>query len=350
MQNKKITAHILSEEYIVIDSLNNITLADSFLKNKNGSGHGEAKLYVGNQSDTINDFFSNFENEKTSAFFLKNDLLKMLNDLEDEYKTPQQKYMKKRKQQLVDITDEMPLLWNSHINTITSLDDMLTFSFFRSPVNPPRVYINSNDLSWNYLRAIGIPNISYCSILKLQDKDGLITYYFKPFIDYSNDIKGYEYYSSQIEIQELKKIEQSDIQSRKKDSLKASRIGQGKYREKLLEDMPYCPFTKINDERILIASHIKPWVKSDNKEKIDCKNGLTLSPTYDALFDKGFITFDNAGKLIVSQFISPMNQKRLNIYTGKSIELDRFLNEERLYYLDYHRKYVFNGILEINNQ
>ena len=35
--------------------------------------------------------------------------------------------------------------------------------------------------------------------------------------------------------------------------------------------MPYCPFTMINDERLLRASHIKPWVVSNDKEKLDPK-------------------------------------------------------------------------------
>ena len=73
--------------------------------------------------------------------------------------------------------------------------------------------------------------------------------------------------------------------------------------------MPYCPFTMINDERLLRASHIKPWVVSNDKEKLDPKNGLTLSPTYDVLFDRGFISFQDNGNLMVSPFISPMNQK-----------------------------------------
>ena len=36
-------------KYQILDVLNNITLADSFVKNKIGKGHGEAKLYVGSE-------------------------------------------------------------------------------------------------------------------------------------------------------------------------------------------------------------------------------------------------------------------------------------------------------------
>ncbi|MEJ7235574.1 hypothetical protein WL381_11770, partial [Staphylococcus epidermidis] len=37
------------------------------------------------------------------------------------------------------------------------------------------------------------------------------------------------------------------------------RKGAIKYRNQVIEHMPQCPFTKISDERLLIASHIKPY-------------------------------------------------------------------------------------------
>ena len=42
-------------------------------------------------------------------------------------------------------------------------------------------------------------------------------------------------------------------------NIKKGRNGQQKYREKLLEQCPFCPFTMVADDRLLIASHIKPW-------------------------------------------------------------------------------------------
>nr|WP_265101289.1 HNH endonuclease signature motif containing protein [Helicobacter cetorum] len=69
----------------------------------------------------------------------------------------------------------------------------------------------------------------------------------------------------------------------------------------------------VNDEHLLIASHIKPWIKCDDKEKIDPKNGIILTPTYDKLFDRGFISFDENKRLLLSPWLSPMNIKRLNL-------------------------------------
>lgn len=337
---------ILNEEYEVLDALNNITLADSFLKNKNGTGNGEAKLYVGNESDELKDFFDDFP-DSINGFFLKKDLNKMLEDLKQEFEEPQSRYFGTKTinkvKSTIDITKDMPQKWKNLKCSLNNHPDKLIFEFYKSKVNPPRIYINSNSIFYKLLRNIGIPNISYLSILKLKTNSNVLVYYFKPFVTYSNDLISYEHLSKK-EANEIKEIDDSNKSKTNKDRLISSRLGQGKYREKLFEDMPFCPFTKINDERLLRASHIKPWVDSNDKEKIDPKNGLTLSPTYDVLFDRGFITFENDGTLLVSPFISPMNQKRLNIKTGAKIKINMFLDKKRISYMEYHRQNIFQGI------
>lgn len=337
---------ILGEDYEVLDALNNITLADSFLKNKTGVGNGEAKLYVGNVSSELSSFFNDFHSE-IKGFFLNKDLMKMLIDLKREYTEPQNHYYSKKtingEKNIIDITKELPKKWGALHEKLQSNPNKLDFIFYKSTITPPRIYINSSSNNYKLLREIGIPNISYISVLKLKNKTGSIVYYFKPFVSYSNEIISYEQLSI-TETKELEEIESSNKSDTEITNLKTSRIGQGKYRELLLENMPFCPFTRINDERLLRASHIKPWVSSDNKEKIDPKNGLTLSPTYDVLFDRGFISFENDGSLLVSPFISPMNQKRLDIKNGKKINIEIFFDEYRINYLQYHRENIFQTV------
>jgi len=91
---------------------------------------------------------------------------------------------------------------------------------------------------------------------------------------------------------------------------------------------------------LLIASHIKPWVKSETEEKTDPKNGFMLTPTYDKLFDRGFITFEDNGTMRVSPWISPMNQGKLKIKDGNKVQLLPVKGREK--YLKYHREKVFN--------
>lgn len=117
---------------------------------------------------------------------------------------------------------------------------------------------------------------------------------------------------------------------------------QAKYRDKLLEKCPYCPITKISDERLLVASHIKPCAVSEENEAFDPKNGFTLSPLYDRLFDQGFISFDDKKCMMVSNWISPSNQDRCHIKAGTFIQMLP-LDAKREFYLQYHRKYVFKG-------
>jgi len=70
------------------------------------------------------------------------------------------------------------------------------------------------------------------------------------------------------------------------------REGQQKFRSDVISEIDYCPITSINDKHLLIASHIKPWSRCDNYEdKVNPKNGLLLSPLFDKLFDRGFISF-----------------------------------------------------------
>lgn len=316
------------ETYEVIDALNNITLADSFVKNKIGGGHGEAKLYVGNENQRFVEFFDDLSRE---CFFVREDFDKYLLDARPEFLTPQQDYVKK---------DQMPQIYRDLVGRLNECQKgIMKFHLYRVDVAPPRVYLNSTSEVYDLMRSLGLPNISYVSILKVKSKMGKIYYYYRMFIDYKSDIVKYE---TPLVKQEEEKIVNSDMPSKKKETLIQARSGQGEYRKRLIEDCQYCPFTLVNDERLLIASHIKPWVVSNDKEKVDPKNGFALTPTYDKLFDGGFMTFNDDKTIEVSPWVSPMNQKRLNIYSGMKVPRLQ-IDEERSAYLVYHRENVYKG-------
>jgi hypothetical protein len=82
-----------------------------------------------------------------------------------------------------------------------------------------------------------------------------------------------------------------------------SRRGQGVFRDNVESREPKCRITGVSNPRYLTASHIKPWRKSSDTEKIDGNNGLMLAPHVDFLFDRGFISFEDDGTLIVSDLI-----------------------------------------------
>lgn len=260
-------------------------------------------------------------------------MLEFLKNAQLEFLCPSQPYQNSKKLAL-----KFPELERAVLHLPNTF---LTFKCYRVSITPPRVYINSRDEYYSLIRDMGIPNISYLSILKLKRlSDGKTVYYFRQFIEYDPDRVCEQEYD--IEEQEKRITEDKNIPKTERESLVRARKGQGEFREKLLEECPFCVITLVNDERLLIASHIKPWSAPGitNAERIDPKNGLPLTPTYDKLFDRGFISFTDDKKMMVSPWLSPMNQKRLNIKDGlKCPHLP--LDKKRKTYMAYHRDNVF---------
>lgn len=324
--NEQNFIEIDSERFELLDEVDNIPMADSFVKmNKlQGTvGHGEAKLYVGaQQKKNFSEFFGDFSGK---AFLLKKDLTDYLEDAEFEYEQQEQKYRQ-------DISDK----WEEHHKYLQGLSNREFFTVARAvPHDRTRYYIKSEDDIFDFFRSIMLPIISYVSILKLKDTNSNTLFLFRPSLSYAFN----PYYHPAKEREVEKEIEEKRLPAETREQLVKARIGQGAYRQKLLEESSECIITRVNDERILMASHIKPWSVSEDNEKIDHNNGLVLTPTYDKLFDQGFISFEDNGNVLLSPYISPLNLKKLNLIKGKTYSIPP--SEKRKEYLRYHRDHIF---------
>lgn len=96
----------------------------------------------------------------------------------------------------------------------------------------------------------------------------------------------------------IKEIEHPQNLETEKQALIKVRIGHSKLKENVLKIKQSCDICGLNHPKLLIASHIKPWAKSNDYEKLDCENILLLCPMHDALFDKGLISFDRHGHIL----------------------------------------------------
>ncbi|WP_375559302.1 HNH endonuclease [Bernardetia sp. OM2101] len=350
-------------EYFIIDSIQNLRAEDSFIFRKNKlsmfKGNGESRKYVGSyigsNGNRLSDFFEyskwgeGKENGKRiyttiqdRCFFSKTNLLKYLYDARVEYQKQEQIYN-------FDISE----YYNQHIETVNGIEkEKIFFSIYDvsdfkdNKLN--RGYIRSDDKIWDIWRRLVLPKISYLSILKLipvsnQGSNSTPLYYFRILLDYQfRSIVHPKISSSTSEI--------ITKETKKRVTKKTpSREGQHKYRKSVIEHMPQCPFTKISDERLLIASHIKPYITCINEDKvneaIDYLNGLALSPTYDKLFDQGYITFTDKGELICGTQLTAYTWERLRINPNAKNVL-RIYPEQREKYLEYHRQNVFQDNID----
>ncbi|MCB1007010.1 MAG: HNH endonuclease [Acidimicrobiales bacterium] len=76
----------------------------------------------------------------------------------------------------------------------------------------------------------------------------------------------------------------------------AVRLGQHRFAHAVLvnyhDSCGFCGFSPrtLPGSGLLRASHIKPWAVSDDRERLDPRNGVAACPTHDAAFDGGLIT------------------------------------------------------------
>ena len=125
-----------------------------------------------------------------------------------------------------------------------------------------------------------------------------------------------------------------------KESIVKSRIGQGLFRDRVVELWGSCSVTGLGNLTLLRASHIKPWRDSTNQERLDPMNGLLLQPTLDHLFDLGLISFDETGAVLFSSQLSQDDIEKLEL--AGNLKLRKVPN--RLAgYMEHHRNHVFRN-------
>ncbi len=355
------------KEYLIIDSIQDFRAEDSFIHRKNKlaqfKGNGESKKHVGTYKGEKGDRMSNFfdysswglehydSNKKRKTFnsakekgalisenrcfFSKTNFQKYLNDSKTEYFSQEQHYHNNISEYYYERLEE--------VNNLET--NQIFFSIYDASDNlsqkQNRGYVRSDNSIWKLWRELILPSISYLSILKLvpvENKNAEPLFYFRILLDYQ--FRSFVHPKSLGTEQQLEK-EEIETGIIKKPT---HRKGSEKYRREVINYMPQCPFTKITDERLLIASHIKPYSicikNNENDQALDYLNGLALSPTYDKLFDQGYITFTDSGELVCGTQLSSYTWEKLSINPNAKNKM-RIFPEEREMYLDYHRNNVF---------
>lgn len=115
-----------------------------------------------------------------------------------------------------------------------------------------------------------------------------------------------------------------------------ARLGQSYFRRMILANYGNrCCVTGIDIPQTLRASHIVAWAE-DKRNRMNPENGLCLSATYDAAFDKHLISFDEDYRMIVGRevkeyYTNEVTKEYFDNFEGKQIILPtRFLPSQKL--------------------
>lgn len=150
----------------------------------------------------------------------------------------------------------------------------------------------------------------------------------------------------------------SDLEERTTERLlvAAARVGQHRFASEVLRNHEhrclFCGLTVTSDgtraDRMLVASHIKPWRISTPAERLDAQNGLTACPTHDVAFDTGLMTVNGGLRIHIKPDIEKAT--RTDPATGAAFGRPPLANRlllpatappPRAKYLAWHHEHVY---------
>jgi putative restriction endonuclease len=129
------------------------------------------------------------------------------------------------------------------------------------------------------------------------------------------------------------------IEETEKEALIMARRGQGLFKARVRAIEHACRISKVDRIEHLRASHCKPWRDSNNDERLDPENGLLLTPSIDHLFDRGFISFEGNGRLIVSSVAHQGSLRKMGVDPVANVNVGGFSEGQRRF-LEFHRERV----------
>jgi hypothetical protein len=110
----------------------------------------------------------------------------------------------------------------------------------------------------------------------------------------------------------------------------------------LSRDNYKCLLCGIHDEKLLVCSHIKPWKTNDGR--LDLNNVLTLCSLHDALFDRGYISFDINGNINFSNDEIFLDKGIAAFIKNSHNVLGLTINDPMKNYIKYHFDNIFRKV------
>ena len=252
-------------------------------------------------SPSYKEFGSDFEN---AFIYLKKEIVNFLEDIRRKNYNDFEKY------KINSIIKNMLMIVYFYgrfvpVCTNPAIDKCLKSVSIPFKKNAPMVYKNLALVEWKK------------TVPELADWSNQMVLDFCFWLSRQNKITNKEELCNNAAIEEAQNIEEEissfNIEGASKKAIINARVNQGIFRDLLLKRYNKCCLCGMENHTLLIASHIKPWAESETKEKSDVNNGFLMCPNHDKLFDKGYITFDNDGKIIISKRLTENDMVSLNV-------------------------------------
>lgn len=218
------------------------------------------------------------------------------------------------------------------VRTIEHIDTLKPFLPAKhSPLKPASGYANESylfDVSREF--ALALAHLLEHWVVKLVQGD------YAMEMDQDRSYENLTEWEDRVE----ERIKTDDtIEETQKYALVLARRGQGRYRNQLLTVERSCRLTGVNKSDYLIASHTKPWRDCSDSERLNPENGFMLTPTADHLFDRGFISFEDNGDLIISPVAHKQSLERMKLPLAPKTNVGEFSDGQR-HFLGWHREFL----------
>lgn len=193
------------------------------------------------------------------------------------------------------------------------------------------IYLTSlpDNFALELITLIGLEAQSIAQANRVEDADG------SPMADVPTDFFEWEEH-----IVETLKADRK-LSDTQRQALVLARRGQGLFKRNVQMIESRCRVTGVSRPEHLVASHCKPWRDCETyDERVTGENGLLLTPSIDHLFDRGLISFENSGDLLISPVAHRSSLKRMGVPTERGTNVGSFSQGQRVF-LGYHRERVF---------
>jgi putative restriction endonuclease len=146
---------------------------------------------------------------------------------------------------------------------------------------------------------------------------------------------------AQWEEHELAKVvKDKALTETERQAVVLARRGQGLFKQNVMKRERQCRLTLVDRSEHLRASHCKPWRDSTNEERLAGDNGLLLTPDADHLFDRGYISFDDNGDVLVSPVAHHDSLVKMGLDPASLKNVGSFSSGQGTF-LKFHREQVF---------